>query len=318
MRVKRTGSAQPSTTLRDSCRISPRAAVNVARDEARAPLPGHIRPRPLEQDDEPVAESDEIEDVDEAPEEPGGETGEPDPPEVRDGRASSEDGQVPRVAVVKGLRFSSMDCRQDVLRSAPSLLNRDLRDAGQGLSRLVREGREVPDDEELRVAGHGEVRVDGHASRAVERAAGRAAERRAGASAGPQDRPRLQPLRPDVGEAVADRGDGGACPHLDADPREGLGRLCREAGWKRRQQARARFEEHDTRLARVDGAKIALQDVAGYFPDGARELRARRTAADENECQERLPFPGVRLPLRLLEREQDPAADLQRILEALQ
>src|SRR6202162_6308654 len=265
MRVKRTGSAQPSTTLRDSCRISPRAAVNVARDEARAPLPGHIRPRPLEQDDEPVAESDEIEDVDEAPEEPGGETGEPDPPEVRDGRASSEDGQVPRVAVVKGLRFSSMDCRQDVLLSAPSLLNRDLRDAGQGLSSLVREGREVPDDEELRVAGHGEVRVDGHASRA-------------------------------------------------ADPPEGLDRVCREAGWKRRQQARARFEEHDTRLARVDGAKIALQDVAGYFPDGARELRARRTAADENECQERLPFPGVRLPLRLLEREQDPPAGLQGLL----
>src|ERR1700693_4133353 len=155
MRVKRTGSAQPRTTLRDSCRISRGAAVNVARDEARAPLPGHIRPRPLEQDDEPVAEADEVEDVDEAPEEPGGETGKPDPSEVCDGRAPSEDGQVPRVAVAKGLPFLSVYCRQDVLRGAPSLLNRDLGNAGQGLSRLVSEDREVPDDEDLGVAWDG-------------------------------------------------------------------------------------------------------------------------------------------------------------------
>ena len=74
--------------------------------------------------------------MDETPEEPGGESGEPETTQVRDRRASPEDGQVARVAVVEGPRRFSAEGREDVLGGAAEQFRIPLSTLNQKIKRL--------------------------------------------------------------------------------------------------------------------------------------------------------------------------------------
>src|SRR5207237_10690183 len=61
-------------------------------DQPRAPGEGEVVPRPMQDDGQPAPEADEEENMREAPDQPGRETGEPQAPNIGD-RATTNDGR---------------------------------------------------------------------------------------------------------------------------------------------------------------------------------------------------------------------------------
>ena len=85
-----------------------------------------------------------------------------------------------------------------------------------------------------------------------------------------------------------------------------------------RQHRVERVDEHDAGLAGVDGAELLDQRAVRELGDLAGELDARGARADDDEGQ---PFGAGRLvglQFGELERGQDPAADLERVVDRLQ
>src|SRR5690349_892615 len=78
------------------------------------------------------------------------------------------------------------------------------------------------------------------------------------------------------------------------------------------------MDEHDARAARIDVAEIGSERLARQFGDGTGELDAGRAAADDRESQKRTPLGRIGCHLRLLERQEDPAADRRRVLDLLE
>ena len=76
------------------------------RDEPDAALEGRIRQPPLQHDHQTVPESDELEDVQEEPHEPGNWPGKVQPPDIRDRGSASNDRHVAsaRADLEAGLR----------------------------------------------------------------------------------------------------------------------------------------------------------------------------------------------------------------------
>src|SRR5262249_59491710 len=106
-------------------------------DQPRAAVERDVRPGPLDHHDEPVAEADQEKDVDEQPEDPGEEAGEPEAADLADGGASADGGQHPFVDVVERLAPTTFEGGDDVPRGALALLDRGRGDArGQGAVRL--------------------------------------------------------------------------------------------------------------------------------------------------------------------------------------
>src|SRR4051794_27839844 len=89
------------STVQDRLPVAHKAAllaglpgpVESAGDEPRASVVGEVGPSPLEENDEPVAEPDQEEDVDEEPGQPGEQAREPDPVQVGDARGAADRGQ---------------------------------------------------------------------------------------------------------------------------------------------------------------------------------------------------------------------------------
>lgn len=80
----------------------PAGKVGAAGDEAGAAFVGHVRPCPLNENEQAVAESDEIENVNEEPGEPGEESGDVNAAEFGDGGGASDGGDGAFVPVVEG------------------------------------------------------------------------------------------------------------------------------------------------------------------------------------------------------------------------
>src|SRR6185295_14820376 len=87
--------------IRKSRAGSAAGAVDRPRDETRAALIGQERPRPLEENEDAVAETDQKQDVHEAPDEPSGEPGQAQATDPRDRLGPADDGEVPLVAVAE-------------------------------------------------------------------------------------------------------------------------------------------------------------------------------------------------------------------------
>src|SRR5258705_12781670 len=68
-------------------------------DEPDAPLPRHVCRGPLDHDDEAVAETDQLEDVEKEPRKPGPRSREPEGAEISDGRPPAHDRHVSPVVV---------------------------------------------------------------------------------------------------------------------------------------------------------------------------------------------------------------------------
>ena len=68
----------------------------------------------------------------------------------------------------------------------------------------------------------------------------------------------------------------------------------------------------------LDRPEVALERVVGDLAERARQLDPGRAAADEHERHPRAPPLGIGLALGRLEGDQDPAADLGRVLDGLE
>ena len=117
--------------------------------------------------------------------------------------------------------------------------------------------------------------------------------------------------RPDVGHQRL-----GA--HLDAEAAQLLLGLVAQARADRRQEPRAALEQHHRGLAGVDVAEVAAERVAPDLGHRAGHLDAGRPAAHDDEGEVGVPAHRVGLPLGALEGQQHPAADLERVLQALE
>src|SRR5262249_38024222 len=136
-------------------------------DEPRAALEGNIGPEPVEQHREPIAEADQEEDVDGAPEEPGEPPAQLDEAEIADRDLAPDRRQVARVAVAEGGHRLAGEAGEDGPRRVGALLLGGGRDAGDGPARGVDAGGGVADDEDLGMPRHAEVGLDDDASGAV-------------------------------------------------------------------------------------------------------------------------------------------------------
>jgi len=80
----------------------PSGQCGVAGDEARAALVGHVRPEPLDENQQAIAEANQEENVNEEPGKPGDEAGDVNFAELRDGGVAADGGQRTLVPVVEG------------------------------------------------------------------------------------------------------------------------------------------------------------------------------------------------------------------------
>ena len=123
---------------------------------------------------------------------------------------------------------------------------------------------------------------------------------------------------PIVDESRRHAGHDRVGPHVDAKPlqivQRGRAQVFREGA----QDRRPAFEQQDPRRARIEMPEVAGERVPRDLRERARHLDAGRSAADDDEGQQRGRFCRIALPLGALEREQHPPPDLERVLERLE
>jgi hypothetical protein len=120
-----------------------------------------------------------------------------------------------------------------------------------------------------------------------------------------------------VDTALVHPGDHRAEVDLDPHPLELAHRAALQRLGERVQARRVRVEQHDSRLRGIDPAEVALQRAARELHDPARELDPGGAGADDHERQPDRPQARIRLALGHLEVAEDPAAQLERIVDGL-
>ncbi len=135
---------------------------------------------------------------------------------------------------------------------------------------------------------------------------------------GPGRDPLLGPTGVDEDAAVIHVGDPGLRPDLDPKPFElarGRAGTARRVG---RQDPVHRLDEEDPRVARIDRPEVAPERVVGDLAERPGQLHAGRSPADDHERHPLGPPFGVVLALGCLERDEDPAPDLGRVVDRLE
>ena len=114
-----------------------------------------------------IAESDQEEDMNEKPSEPGDESGDMDLSELRDRGGAAYRRQAAFVPVLKILAGLSGEIEADRFGNEATLLHRDRSYAGKRLSSLVLEGGEITDHKNLGMTWDAEIGQYLNAARAV-------------------------------------------------------------------------------------------------------------------------------------------------------
>ncbi len=167
--------------------------------------------------------------------------------------------------------------------------------------------------------GDAKVALDEHAAVPVVVGAEPFGRRRRLDAGGPETVRGEDQLLVPVDIAVADIVDRRAQADFDAKlARATVRRLADSFVRESRQQALARFDQDDARAMRRDAAEVARHRSAGELGDRAGHFDPGRTAADDDEGQQRLAALGVGLGLGALERQQHLAADRERVLDRLE
>ena len=84
------------------------------------------------------------------------------------------------------------------------------------------------------------------------------------------------------------------------------------------QHARAAVEQHDAALGGVDVAEVVAHVELGDVADGAGELHAGGSAADDDEIERRVPALLEHLPLGQLKGQQHAAANLGGVFDGFE
>src|SRR5258705_9034152 len=100
------------------------------RDEPDASLLRHVRRGPFDHDDEAVAETDQLEDVEKEPRKPGERSREPEAADISNGRPPADDRHVAPVVVDERPRPLPLQPLQDRACRMRAALHRHRRDAG--------------------------------------------------------------------------------------------------------------------------------------------------------------------------------------------
>ena len=198
-----------------------------------------------------------------------------------------------------------------------ALLHRDGRDAGQRPA-VLGDRRKVADHEHLRVAWNGQVGLDEHTPGPIHRCAERAADRCRRHAGRPEHGPGLKTFAADCTASsstlVTVAPVRTSTPSFFSAPRANA-----RSGWQKGgQDVRAALDQNDPRRVGMDASKVVCEGVARQLRQRPGELDAGRPAADDDERQEAPPAVGIRLQLGLLERQEHPAPDRQRIVERLE
>ena len=189
-------------------------------------------------------------------------------------------------------------------------------DAGDRLPVLL-ERRQVADHEDVVPARHGQGRLDAHAPGAIERHPEALREGRGRDAGRPQDGAGEDPLVPERDAGGVDAGDARPGPDVHPQALELSPGLLGEVVGVGREHARHALDQDDARVARVDVLELPGQGLTRDLGERAGDLDAGRAAADDDEGQ---PLAAVLRIVALghLVGEQHPAADLERVLDALE
>src|ERR1700685_716892 len=320
---------------RRDCRagIGPARQVSAPGDEAGSALVCDIRPRPLNENQDAIAEADEKKNVDEKPRQPGDESGDVNLAELRDGSCAADGGEAAFVEVMEwsggvktpilsrrmregwGTRF---DLSADHFCSVAAFLYGDGGDSGQRLALLVLQRCEVADNEDFGMAGESEIGLHKYAAGAIDGRSQAFAERRGGDSGGPQDYGRIEPGRAHIdgsGFHVSDQGRGA---HFYAEMFEvflGAPREIFSIGGK---NPRTAFEQEDVRHLGIDGAKFVSQGVAADFSERAGQFHAGGSAANYGEIQRSRRAAVYRLVFGEFKGQQHAAANLDCVFDGFE
>ena len=151
-----------------------------------------------------------------------------------------------------------------------------------------------------------------------------ARERRRLHAGRPQDRARRESLRrPARGRldddlVLGDVGDPGRGANRHAELLQLAPRRRRSAGRIARQDPVHRLDEDDPGVGWVDRPEVAPERVVRDLAERAWQLHAGRPAADDDERHPLAAALGDVLALRRLEGDEDPAADLEGVVDRLE
>src|SRR5207249_8343124 len=106
-------------------------------DEPGATATGEEAEGPARDDQQPVLEADQIEEMDDEPGDPGDEAADADPLDVRDGLRAADRGQIALVDVFEGLRGAARQAIADYPRDVAAFLDRNRSEAGKCHVRAV-------------------------------------------------------------------------------------------------------------------------------------------------------------------------------------
>ena len=283
----------------------------------------HEADQPVQHRGDPALEADDVEEVEGEPHQPGDEALEL---ELARGRRPRGTGRSSPSSPCRGTSNGPLGCLAgegalDLVGGVPGALDGHLGDAGQLVQR-----HHVADDVHLGVAGQGEVGQHRDPAGAVDLGAGLLAEHpaeRAGLHAGGPDLGgRVDPA--DLAVAVLDLdavgvdvGHHRAELHLDAGlvqlPPGAAAEPLAEGG----QHVRGGVEQDDAGGGGVDAAEVLAQGAVGELGDLAGHLHPGRAGADDDEGQQPVDLGLVLGELGELEGAEDPAAQLEGVVDAL-
>src|SRR6266699_719923 len=166
--------------------IVPARQSSIPRNQARSTLVSEIRPCPLNQYDDPIAESDEKENVDEKPGKPGDEAGNMKFPKVGDGGGASDGGKTTFIHVVKVLAWFMPQITLNVFRRCRSFLHGYGCDSGKQLAVVIFQSRQVADNKNFRMASNTQIGIHKHSAGAIDRNSKLFSQRRCCHTGGPQ------------------------------------------------------------------------------------------------------------------------------------
>ncbi len=268
-------------------------------------------------------EADDVEQMQEAPGEPGTDPAQVEASDFNDRFEAGDSRHGPLVAVgERRWSVSPFQARNDCGGRMACRLDCPLRNAGD-----AGDAHHVSEDEDLRVSGHGEIGFDENSSAAVEFDSGPLREDLAEFArldaGGPDLALGFDSLARSVVElqldgVVIEGGDEGSGDDLNAEAFEFTARHIAEVLSEDGEWALSPVDEEDAGLLRIDAAELLVESVGGEFADLAGHLHACRSCSDDDEGEELVDLARIGGDLGLFEGVEDACAQFEGIVDCLQ
>src|SRR5215471_2247883 len=136
-------------------------------DQAGATAEGQVEKAPVHHHENAALKFDNVEEVDEDPDEPGDKTGDVKTKDIGNGGEAADDGHVTLVEIFERLCGAAGETVLDRISRVAPTLNGHLGNPGKLFARVVEGKCQITDNENFRVAGNGEVWIDLEAADAI-------------------------------------------------------------------------------------------------------------------------------------------------------